>query len=94
MKPGFESSGFLFWYMYYVYAIKSVHRDYIYVGLTDNLTRRLDQHQRGQNKTTAPYRPFILIYQEVCDTRAEARVREKYLKSGVGKEFLKRLLPH
>jgi len=80
--------------MFFVYAIKSIDRDYIYVGLTGNLNRRFDQHQKGQNKTTAPYRPFTLIYQETFETRIEARAKEKYLKSGVGKEFLKRLLSH
>ena len=77
--------------MFYVYAIKSIHRNYIYVGLTDNLVRRFDQHQKGLNKTTAPYRPFELIYKEVFPTRPEARKREIYLKSGIGKEFLKKL---
>ena len=41
--------------------------------------------------TTKPYIPFILIYSEKFETRAEARDKEKYLKSGSGKEFLKTL---
>ena len=75
--------------MYYVYAIKSTARNYIYVGLTDNLKRRVTQHQRGYEKTTKPYRPFTLLYHEVFETRAEARHREKYLKSAAGKRFLR-----
>ena len=77
--------------MYYVYAIKSCSRYYIYVGISDNIDRRFEQHQKGYNKTTKPYRPFVLIYTEKCNSRIEARKREKYLKSGVGKEFLKSL---
>ncbi len=77
--------------MYYVYAIKSLSRYYIYVGISDNLERRINQHQEGYNKTTKPYQPFTLIYSEKCNNRMEARKREKYLKSGVGKEFLKTL---
>ncbi len=77
--------------MYYVYAISSQTRNYIYVGLTDDVDRRFDEHNRGYNKTTKPYRPFGLILTENYKTRREARLREKFLKSGAGKEFLKKL---
>ena len=77
--------------MFYVYALKSLSRNYIYVGLTNDLERRFNQHQKGQNKTTKPYLPFILFYKEQFKTRDEARQREKYLKSGIGKEFLRTL---
>ena len=77
---------------YYVYALSSSIKQYIYVGLTDDLDRRLAEHNRGYNKTTKPYAPFVLIYFEKATSRVEARVREKYLKSGVGKEFLKTFL--
>jgi len=78
--------------MFTVYALKSIDRNYIYVGLTNDIVRRFNQHQKGQNKTTSPYKPFILIYQENFPTRIEARQKEIHLKSGSGKEFLKRLL--
>lgn len=79
--------------MYYVYAIKSTIRNYIYVGITNNLERRLDEHNRGLSRTTKPYRPFVLILcTETVAGRIEAREREIYLKSGVEKEFLKGLL--
>jgi len=78
--------------MYVVYAIKSLNRNYLYVGLTDNLERRLNQHNNGYNRTTKAYKPFELIYSEELETRPEARVREKFLKSGCGKEFLKSLI--
>jgi putative endonuclease len=77
---------------YYVYAIRSSVRHYIYVGLTDNLDRRIAEHNSGYNKTTKPYIPFVLIYSEKVNNRVEARMREKYLKSGVGKAFLKSFL--
>ncbi|MEI9910483.1 MAG: GIY-YIG nuclease family protein [Bacteroidota bacterium] len=78
--------------MFYVYALNSLTRNYIYVGMTENKERRIKQHQNGNNKTTAPYRPFVLFYTEEFLTRIEARKREKFLKSGVGKEFLKQTL--
>ncbi len=77
--------------MYYVYAIKSAIRNYIYVGITNDLERRFNQHNDGKNKTTKPYSPFLLLYFEKAENRVAARKREKYLKSGVGKEFLKTL---
>lgn len=78
--------------MFYVYALSSINRKYIYVGLTDNLERRILQHNSGRSKTTRAYAPFKVIHEEAFGTRAEARNREKYLKSGVGKEYLKSLL--
>jgi len=61
----------------------------MYVGLTDNLPRRIQQHNDGRERTTKPYRPFRLLHSEQFTTRTEARSREKYLKSGAGKEFLR-----
>jgi putative endonuclease len=77
--------------MYYVYAISSLSRTYIYVGLTINRDRRIDDHQKGYNKTTRAYRSFKVILVEKYKTRQEARKREKYLKSGAGKEYLKKI---
>ena len=78
--------------MYTVYAIKSKVRNYIYVGITRNIQDRLFRHNSGYEKTTKAYAPFELIYTETAEDGNEARKREKYLKSGVGKEFLKSLL--
>ena len=77
--------------MYITYAISSEKKNYIYVGLTGNITIRFNQHQCGKEKTTRPYRPFKLIYTRKFSTRQEARDHEKYLKSGCGKELLKSL---
>jgi putative endonuclease len=78
--------------MVFVYAIKSLTRNYIYVGQTGNLERRLNEHNSGQNRTTKAYRPFELIFCEGFENRAEARVKEKFLKSGTGKETLRKIL--
>jgi putative endonuclease len=59
--------------------------------LTSDLQSRIERHNLGYEKTTKPYRPFILLYQEVCADRVSARVREKYWKSGIGKERLRKL---
>ncbi|TSA46442.1 GIY-YIG nuclease family protein [bacterium] len=76
--------------MYFVYVLKSIGRNYIYVGLTNDLERRISQHQKGKETTTAPYRPFSTLFTETFENRPEARKREKYLKSGIGKEWIKR----
>jgi len=75
--------------MYYVYALSSRHRNYIYVGLTSDVLRRFYEHNNGYEKTTRAYRPFYLLRSEVYETRVDARKREIYLKSGVGKAFLR-----
>ena len=76
--------------MYTVYALKSKLKNYIYVGMTTDLADRVKRHNDGREKTTRPYRPFELIYKEIHFTRKDARIRQKYLKSGVGKEFLRK----
>ncbi|RDY58784.1 GIY-YIG nuclease family protein [Flagellimonas nanhaiensis] len=78
--------------MFYTYALSSLKRNYIYVGITSNIERRLNEHNSGKNKTTRPYGPFVLIFEKEFKTRSEARIYEKKLKSGVGKEFLKSLV--
>ena len=75
--------------MYFVYAIKSLVDGRIYVGMTVDVPRRLIEHNSGKTKSTKGYKPWQLIYTESLPSRMEARRKEKYLKSGVGKEFLK-----
>jgi len=74
---------------FFVYVLQSRIKKYIYVGLTNSLTRRVGQHQDGKGRTTAAYRPFDLIHVEEFEERSQARKRERYLKSGVGKEWIK-----
>jgi len=75
--------------MFYVYAIESVNHDFVYVGMTEDLEARIDRHNKKLNISTKYYAPFNLIYSEECVTGAEARKREKFLKSGAGRSFLK-----
>jgi putative endonuclease len=77
--------------MFFVYALKSITRDYIYVGLTSDLVSRIERHNKGYERTTKPYAPFRLIYSENFLDRASARKREKYFKSGQGKDYLRKL---
>lgn len=78
--------------MYFVYALKSIQHNYIYVGLTDNVERRVNQHNNGYERTTKPYIPFKLILVESFDTRFDARQREKQLKTTSGKRQLRKII--
>ncbi|NTU98447.1 GIY-YIG nuclease family protein [Candidatus Falkowbacteria bacterium] len=75
--------------MYIVYALQ--FKDRIYVGITSDLSRRLAEHSRGKTKSTKNRGEFTVLYIEECDNRINAREREKYWKSGCGKEKLKQL---
>jgi putative endonuclease len=78
--------------MFYVYALYSNVANRMYIGLTSNIERRLLEHNSGLTKSTKSYKPWALFYSEKCNTRIEAREREKYLKSGCGREILKEIL--
>ena len=80
---------------YIIYAIRSGVDGRIYVGFTENLVKRIREHNSGRTKSTKGFIPWFLVYDEEVETRKEAREREKYLKSGCGKEFLKNnIRPH
>ena len=77
--------------MYFVYILNSLSHKKSYVGITDNLERRLNEHNSGKHNYTKRYLPWELIYKEDYEFRIEARKREKYLKSASGRKFLKKL---
>ena len=78
--------------MYYVYVIKSEIDGRHYKGLTENPENRLKEHNSGKTKSTRPYKPWVLVLIEEFDNLEEAKKREKYFKSGIGREYLKRLM--
>jgi len=75
--------------MYYVYVLKSEKDGKLYTGQTDNIARRLSEHNSGKVRSTASRRKFVLVHSEVFSTRSQARWREKYLKTPWGKKQLK-----
>ncbi len=79
--------------MFTIYALKSEKDGRIYVGFSQGIKRRIREHNIGKVFSTKGYKPWRLVYTEAVGTRFEARKREKYLKSGVGKEFLKSNIP-
>ncbi len=79
--------------MWYTYALQSIKDKHLYIGISENPEKRLIGHNSGMTKSTKYRRPFKIIYKEACKNRAEARKREKYFKSGFGKEFLHNIMP-
>jgi len=78
---------------YFVYVLKSLKDNSSYIGISRDPENRLREHNFGDSKYTKGHRPYILIYKEEFPNRILARNREKYLKSGSGREFLKELIP-
>jgi putative endonuclease len=74
--------------MYFVYVLKSQKDSKRYIGFTDNLERRLYEHNSGLVKSTKNRRPLELIYYEKFDSKTEAMKREKFFKTGYGRTFL------
>jgi putative endonuclease len=77
---------------YYTYILKSKKDGKIYTGYTQDLRKRLNQHNKGLSTYTKGRGPFILIYYEGCLLESKARSRELFLKSGMGKRYLKNRL--
>ena len=78
--------------MYVVYVLRSLVNKRLYIGQTNDLSRRLLEHNQGHSRYTKLTKPFELIYQEEFFTRSEAVNRELELKSGKGREWLKLIL--
>jgi putative endonuclease len=76
------------WYMFYVYVIKSIIKNWIYIGNTNNIEKRLNEHNTGLVRSTKAYKPFKLLFVQILDNRINARDLEKYLKVRWNKESL------
>ena len=77
---------------YFVYILESEIDGRLYKGQTSDVEKRLTEHNSGKTKSTKGYKPWKLVYFETFETRDEALLREKYFKTGSGREFLKDLL--
>ena len=78
--------------MFYVYGIQSKKDSKWYTGSTNNLRKRFREHNDNRVFSTKGRGPFELVYYEACMNEQDARAREKYLKSGMGKRYLKNRL--
>ncbi|MBS1485967.1 MAG: GIY-YIG nuclease family protein [Bacteroidetes bacterium] len=78
--------------MWHVYVLRSEKDNLRYVGMTQDLERRLHEHNAGRSRFTSAHRPWKLVYAEVFATPVEARSREKYFKSAAGKRYVDKKL--
>ncbi|MDD5710885.1 MAG: GIY-YIG nuclease family protein [Candidatus Colwellbacteria bacterium] len=78
--------------MYNLYILQSLTSGRTYTGITDNLERRLKEHNAGRHPYTKRYLPWEIIYTELLNSRIEARGREKYFKSAAGRRLLAKLI--
>lgn len=77
---------------YYVYILKSLHKDFLYIGFTENLKKRFKEHNNKEELSTKHYAPFDLIHYEAYKNIKDAKRREEYLKTNRGKTTLKTIL--
>jgi len=80
--------------MWYVYVLYSLKDGGFYIGCTNDLRKRIKEHNIGKVESTKNRRPLKLIYYEACLNRIDAFKREKYLKNGYGRRTLKRRLKY
>jgi len=78
--------------MFYTYILESKTYNELYIGYTNDLKKRLEEHNHGKNISTKRYAPWNLIYYEACTNKQDATRREKYLKTTQGRRFTKRRL--
>ena len=75
-----------------LYVIQSEMNNELYVGICKNLENRLKEHNYGKNRYTKGLKPWKLVHSEEFPDWSSARTKEKYYKSGIGKEYLKHIL--
>lgn len=78
--------------MLYIYVLQSKTSGRFYTGCTEDLRKRFGLHNKGKSFHTKKERPWRLIYYEACLDRVDAYAREKYLKTGMGKRYIKNRL--
>ena len=78
--------------MHHVYVLRSLRDGKLYIGLTNDLDRRIHEHNDGKVAATKGRRPLLPVWVEHYPERKQAASREKFLKSGVGRKQLKELL--
>jgi putative endonuclease len=78
--------------MFYVYVLKSLKDDGMYIGCTKDLRTRINGHISGSVESTKNRLPVKLIYYEACLDKSDAFRREKYLKTTYGRRYLKNRL--
>ncbi len=77
---------------YYVYILNNKQKNFIYIGYSENLKQRIEDHNKGRSTSTKKYTPLELIHHEAYCDKIDAKRRERYLKTNRGKTTLKTML--
>ncbi len=78
--------------MWYTYVLKSKKDGKWYTGCTEDLRKRFKEHNENKIASTKGRGPLEVLYYEACSDKHDAFTREKYLKTGMGKRYLKNRL--
>ena len=74
---------------FYTYVLISLVDNKLYIGWTNDLKNRFAEHNNGKTGSTKVRRPFKLVYYEACLSKEKAIAREKTLKTGFGRKYIK-----
>ena len=86
------TNGGLLQYMYTVYILESISSGRFYKGQTNDLLRRLKEHNNGEEKSTAAYVPWVLVWSANVPTRSEALILERKIKNITGVQRLREFI--
>jgi len=78
--------------MWHVYILLSQKYPKTYVGITQDVNKRLLEHNSGSNQYSKKYMPWRILYTEICKSKSIALRREKYFKSHAGRKYMKKQL--
>ena len=78
--------------MYYISILLNEPKTRTYTGVTDDVDKRLTEHNAGRVKSSTPYRPYRIVHLESFKTMSEARQKEKFYKSTIGRRKLKMMV--
>lgn len=78
--------------MWYVYIIKSINSNVYYIGCSNNINKRLLEHNKGYSIYTNKNKPWKIVHCEKFNNQKEAYAREKQIKSYKGGNAFKKLL--
>ena len=80
--------------MFYTYVLKSQKDRKLYIGHTEDVAKRLEEHNSGRVRSTKHRVPFTLLYQKVFPVRSQARWQERKWKTSWGRKQLEKIIDH
>lgn len=80
--------------MHGVYILRSKRDKSMYVGYSQDVKKRVTEHHKGRVRSTKDKRPLELIYCELYQNQKDAMQRERYFKTGWGRNYIKKILFH